>query len=179
MLAAGVAALARARQRREEAVAAQTQRMTAETAAVRKAHEDAKKNGLVEKTAGESGNAGWLRNKWVKWLASESGSDVAARLAAEGGAPSVEETKLFSTWTYKTRQKYSPVGAQGGGDSYGALQIPHMLGKFVFPLMEYEGFVGLTMAEAKEKNQVYCHELKEHWKALKVQEPDARAVRAP
>ena len=65
MLAAGVAALARARQRREEAVAAQTQRMMAETAAVRKAHEDAKKNGLVEKTAGESGNAGWLRNKWV------------------------------------------------------------------------------------------------------------------
>ena len=34
----------------------------------------------------------------------------------------------------------------GGGDSYGALQIPYMLAKFVFPLMKYEGYVGLTMA---------------------------------
>ena len=50
----GVAALARAKQRREAAVAAQTERMTAEKAAIAKAHEDAKAQGLVEKTAGES-----------------------------------------------------------------------------------------------------------------------------
>ena len=54
-----------------------------------------------------------------------------------------------------------------------------MLAKFVFPLMKYEGFVGLTMAQAKAKNHEYCHELKEHWKALKVQEPNASVVRAP
>ena len=173
------AALARATMRRVEAVAAQAKRMTAEKAAVAKAHEDAKQDGLVEKTAGESGNAGWLRNKWVKFLASPSGVDVASRLAAERVAPTVEEAKLFSTWTYETRQKYSPVGAQGGGDSYGALQIPHMLAKFVFPLMKYEGFIGLTIAEAQAQNQIYCHELKEHWKALKVRQTDARVVLAP
>ena len=60
------AALARATMRRVEAVAAQAKRMTAEKAAVAKAHEDAKQDGLVEKTAGESGNAGWLRNARVK-----------------------------------------------------------------------------------------------------------------
>ena len=50
------AALARATMRRMEAVAVQTKRMTAEKAAVAKAHEDAKQDGLVDKTAGESGN---------------------------------------------------------------------------------------------------------------------------
>ena len=40
----GVAALARAKQRREAAVAAQTERMTAEKAAVAKAHERAKEH---------------------------------------------------------------------------------------------------------------------------------------
>ena len=170
-------ALARAKGRREAAQAAQAARMTAEKAAIAEAHEDAKEHGLVEKTAGESGAAGNLRNKWVKWLASEHGGEVAARLAAEGGAPTVEEAKLFSTWTYKTRQYYSAVGRKGGGDSYGSLQIPYMLGKFVFPLMKYEGFVGITRAEAKAKNQTYCHELKEHWKSLKVREPDASVVR--
>ena len=48
----GVAALARAKQRREAAVAAQAERMTAEKAAIAKAHEEAKEHGLIEKTAG-------------------------------------------------------------------------------------------------------------------------------
>ena len=52
-----------------------------------------------------------------------------------------------------------------------------MLAKFVFPLMKYDGFVGLTMAEAKAKNQNYCNELKEHWKALKTQETEVRCTR--
>ena len=171
------AALERARQRREEAVAAQAAAVAAEAAAILRNAERAKAHGLVEKTAGESGAAGKLRNKWVKWLASEHGKGVAARLAA-GGAPSVEEAKLFSTWVYTTRQAYSSVGRRGGGDSYGLLQIPYMLAKFVFPLMKYEGFVGLSIAQAAAKNQEFCHELKEHWRALKVQEPDRSVVRA-
>ena len=100
------------------------------------------------------------------------------RLAAEGGSPTVDETKLFSTWAYSTRATYSCVGRKGCGDSYGALQIPYMLAKFVFPLMQYEGYVGLTVAQAACKNQEYCHELKEHWKALKVQQPQATVVSA-
>ena len=106
----GLAALARAKERREAALAAQAERTKAEKAAIAEAHEGAKMHGLVEKTAGESGAAGNLRNKWVKWLGSEHGGEVAARLAAEGGAPTVEEAKLFSTWTYKTRQYYSALG---------------------------------------------------------------------
>lgn len=132
----------------------------------------AAENGMVEKTAGESGQAGVLRNKWIKWLDSAHGAEVKARLAAEGGAPTVEEAKLFSTWVYSTRQMYAPNGAKGCSDAYGLLQIPYMLAKLVFPLMKYDGFVGLTLAEAKAKNQAYVHELKEHWKALKVAEED-------
>ena len=48
--------------------------------------------------------------------------------------------KLFSTWTYTTRHRFSCVGRAGGGDSYGDLQIPYMLGPYVFPLMGYEGW---------------------------------------
>ena len=58
-------ALARAKQRRDEAAAAQAQRLTAEAAAIALANERAKERGLVEKTAGESGAAGKVRNKWV------------------------------------------------------------------------------------------------------------------
>ena len=103
----GIAALERAKQLREAALQAQTQRMTAEKAAIAKAHENAKEHGLVEKTAGESGAAGNLRNKWAKWLATPHGCGVAARLDAEGGAPTVEETKLFSTWTRETRGRFT------------------------------------------------------------------------
>ena len=69
-------ALARARKRREEALAAQKEVVSAEAAQIAVANERAKENGMVEKTAGESGAAGRLRNKWVKWLASEHGNTV-------------------------------------------------------------------------------------------------------
>ena len=92
--------------------------------------------------------------------------------------PTKSEVAFFSTWTRETRQIYSPVGRKGGGDSYGALQIPYMLAKFVFPLMKYEGFVGLTLSEASAKNMEYRHALKDHWKALKVQRQDAKGVHA-
>ena len=36
-------------------------------------------------------------------------------------------------------------GRQGGSDAYGLLQL---LGKYVFPLMKYEGWVGLTTQPA-------------------------------
>merc|ERR1711924_468751 len=55
----------------------------------------------------------------------------------------------------------------------GLRQIPYMLAKFVFPLMKYDGYVGLTLAQAAVKNAEFCRELAEHWKALKTQETDA------
>ena len=61
-------ALARAKQRRAEAVAAQEARMAADDVRTLKNAERAKEHGLVEKTAGESGAAGRLRNKWLAFL---------------------------------------------------------------------------------------------------------------
>ena len=40
--------------------------------ATTRARKQRKERGLVEKTAGESGAAGKLRNKWVVWLKRES-----------------------------------------------------------------------------------------------------------
>jgi len=55
----------------------------------------------------------------------------------------------------------------------GSLQIPYMLGKFVFPMMGYKGWTGLSLAEAKAKNKPFADSLRDNWKALKVQQPDA------
>ena len=49
---------------REAALAAQRARMTSEQREIAEAHERAKEHGRVEKTAGESGAAGNLKNKW-------------------------------------------------------------------------------------------------------------------
>ena len=169
-------ALARAKRLRAEAVEAQAARLAADKARTLQNAERAKEHGLVEKTAGESGIAGSVRNKWVDFLASELGADIAARLAA-GGAPTVQDAKDFSSWVYSTRKYWSRVGRTGIGDSMGLRQIPYMLAKFVFPLMKYDGYIGLTIAQAAAKNGEFCHELKEHWKALKTQEKDASTVR--
>ena len=53
----------------------------------------------------------------------------------------------------------------------GELQIPYMLCKFAFPLLKYEGWVGLTDVQAKAKNKAeFCPELRAHWKQLRVQQ---------
>ncbi|MDC0525511.1 hypothetical protein OAO87_00835 [bacterium] len=106
-------ASARKAERREAAVAAQAARTTAE-----KAHEEAKAHGLVEKTAGESGAAGVLRNKWAKWLGSEHGGDVAARLAAEGGG--------MRTDRGRSQSRTAPRSPRYGGASLPKLgrQVP-------------------------------------------------------
>ena len=165
-------ARARAEKRRKEAVAAQGARVAAAAERTRVNGERAKEHGLVEKTAGESGMAGCLHRRWQKWLESESGKVVATRLAS-GGSPSVDDAKAFSTWLYSSRERWSRVGRAGVGDSMGLRQVPYMLAKYVFTLMKYEGYVGLTKAEADAKNAEFKHELREHWKALKTQEQDA------
>ena len=128
--------------------------------------------GMVEKTAGKSGVAGSLQRAWKKWITSPLGAQAAARVEA-GEAPTLADMKAFQTHKYLHREMHSSVGRQGCGDSVGLLQIPYMLGKFVFPLMGYKGWTGLSLAEAKSKNQPLAAELRDHWKALKVQQPDA------
>ena len=171
-------ALARAKQLRTDAVEAQAARVQADEARTLRNAERAKEHGLVEKTAGESGMAGCLHRKWLAFLSqSESGKAIAARLVT-GGAPSVDDAKAFSSWVYSIRERWSRVGRKGVSDSQGLRQIPYMLAKFVFPLMTYEGYVGLTVAQAAVKNGEFCRELAEHWKALKTQETDAGVVRS-
>ena len=72
----GAAALARAKKRREEAVAAQQAQLSSEAAEIAKNAARAKEHGTVEKTAGESGAAGNLQTKWMKWLQSQRGLSV-------------------------------------------------------------------------------------------------------
>ena len=67
------------KKRRAEAVAAQEARLAAEEARTLHNAERAKEHGLVEKTAGESGAAGRLRNKWVAFLQTSVGKEIARR----------------------------------------------------------------------------------------------------
>ena len=128
--------------------------------------------GMVEKTAGQSGVAGSMQRGWQKWISSALGAQAAARVEA-GKAPTLEDMKAFQTYKYLNRETYSSVGRQGCGDEMGSLQIPYMLGKFVFPMMRYKGWTGLSLAEAKAKNKPLADALRDNWKALKVQQPDA------
>jgi hypothetical protein len=78
-------ALARAKQRRAEAVAAQEACMAADDARTLRNAERAKEHGLVEKTAGESGAAGRLRNKWVAFLQTSVGKQIDEAAAGRRG----------------------------------------------------------------------------------------------
>ena len=127
---------------------------------------------MVEKTAGQSGVAGSMQRGWQKWISSALGAQAAAHVEA-GKAPTLEDMKAFQTYKYLNRETYSSVGRQGCGDEMGSLQIPYMLGKFVFPMMRYKGWTGLSLAEAKAKNKPLADALRDNWKALKVQQPDA------
>ena len=73
-------ALARAKRLREEALTAQAARQAEGTACTVRNAERAKKHGMVEKSAGESGVAGNLKQKWLTFLESPSGKEIAARL---------------------------------------------------------------------------------------------------
>ena len=99
---------------KEKRAARQREEAAAQAAKIQRALRRAEENGKVEKTAGESGAAGRLRDKWKRWLASEHGSAVATRLATTR-SPTVEDAKLFSTWVYTVRERFSPVGAEGCG----------------------------------------------------------------
>ena len=70
--------------------------MSVEVADIAAAGKRAKESGQVEKTAGESGVAGTLRNKFVKWLESVHGKGVQKRLEDEGGAPIRYSLNLYT-----------------------------------------------------------------------------------
>ena len=168
-MAAAALAVARAARAQVQALRPTAEQQQAEIEAVQLR---ALECGMVEKTAGKSGVAGTMQRGWTKWIKSPLGARAAARVAA-GESPVLEDMKAYQTYKYLNRETYSSVGRQGCGDSMGELQIPYMLGKFVFPLMGYAGWTGLSVAEAKAKNKPHADALRENWKALKVQQPDA------
>ena len=105
-----------------------------------------------------------LLNKWVDFVemhGDEYGYDAAA-------GPTVELAKHFSSWGFFNRESFSTVGLDGMGDSWGELAVPYLLPKFVFPLMKYEAWCGLTPDALETKCRPYLSELKENWKRLKV-----------
>ena len=163
--------LAQARAARERAEAS-LPTVEQQQAEIERTQRRTEEHGQVEKTAGQSGVVGVVMRAWEEWINSPLGARAAQHVAAHG-APTLEHMKAFQTYKYLNRKTYSSAGRKGCGDSVGLLHIPYMLGRFVFPLMGYTGWSGLTLAQAKEKNRAIGAELKEHWKALKVQQPDA------
>ena len=169
--AMAAAALAAARAARAQALALQPT-VEQQREEIERVQRRAEEVGMVEKTAGESGVAGSLQRAWQKWISSALGAQAAALVEA-GEAPTLADMKAFQTYKYLNRETYSSVGRQGCGDSLGSLQIPYMLGKYVFPMMGYKGWTGLSLAEAKANNKPFADALRDNWKALKVQQPDA------
>ena len=75
----------------------------------------------------------------------------------------------WQTHGFKERRyEFSTTGECGMGDSWGALAVPYLLAKYVFPLMQHVGWVGLREAELLEKARPYSLELRANWARLKV-----------
>ena len=118
--------------------------------------------GAVAKTA--AGVGGSLRRQWLRWVAEHG----AAYGFDDTEGPTVEHVLHFQTHGFTARKNYSTVQLDGLGDSWGELAVPYLLAKFVFPELEYPGWVGLTVEELAAKCKPYTLEARAHWKRLKV-----------
>ena len=118
--------------------------------------------GAVAKTA--AGVGGSLRRQWLRWL--DEHGEAYGYDDTEG--PTVEHVLHFQTHGFTSRKNYSTVQLDGLGDSWGELAVPYLLAKFVFPELEYPGWVGLTAEELAAKCKPYTLEARTHWKRLKV-----------
>ena len=63
------------------------------------------------------------------------------------------------------------------GDSFGALQVPYLLPKFGFPLLQLRGWVGLGAAELEMKAAPFKIALREDWRQLKRSTPTTERSR--
>jgi len=124
----------------------------------------------AERLAAETGGASVktsravlsLKTKWELFIDVHGSS-----YGFDSRAPTVELAAHFITHAYSERQTYSPTGAQGMSDSWGERVVPYLLAKFVFPLMKYEGWVGLNALELLQKQKPFSIELRRHWQSLK------------
>ena len=69
---------------------------------------------------------------------------------------------------FNERKSYSTVGTTGMGDSWGELQVPYLLAKYVFPACKHAGWVGLREMALLEKCRPFTLELRANWQRLKV-----------
>ena len=93
----------------------------------------------------------------TRWLGVASGN-----LTAVCPVPCASQTHGF-----KERKNYSTTGEVGMGDSWGALTVPYLLAKYVFPKMEHAGWTGLREAALLEKCRPFALELRANWARLK------------
>ena len=73
----------------------------------------------------------------------------------------------FQTHGFTERTNFSVTGEEGMGDSWGALAVPYLLAKYVFPLCGYAGWVNLREMQLLEKARPYALELRINWQRLK------------
>ena len=73
----------------------------------------------------------------------------------EGGRAHAYVPRVPQTHGFKERKNYSTTGEVGMGDSWGALAVPYLLAKYVFPRMEHVGWTGLHEAALLEKSRPY------------------------
>ena len=82
--------------------------------------------------------------------------------------PTVEVMKDFSSHCFSNRKFYSTLGNLGMGKSFGALQLPYLVPKYGFPLLQMPGWVGLEKEALETKAAPFKIALREHWKELTV-----------
>lgn len=105
-----------------------------------------------------------LTTKWDAFVAAhgeEYGFD-----AAKGPTP--EFTRKFSSYGFFNRDSTSAVGHTGMGDSWGELQVPYLLPKYVFPAKGYPGWTTADAGVLDEQCRPFTQDLRAHWKRLKV-----------
>ena len=131
----------------------------------------------AERLAAENGGASYKTSRAVESLKIKWELFIDGHGASYGfdGEPTVELAGHFLSHAFCERQVYSTTGAQGMSDSWGERVVPYLLAKFVFPLMEYPGWVGLNALELAEKQKPYSFELRKHWQALKSSRVRSRA----
>ena len=89
--------------------------------------------------------------KLSRWL--ELHGEAAGYDASIG--PTVDVMKAFSSHCYSNRKYYSTLGNLGMCASFGALQLPYLLPKYGFPLLQMPGWVGLEEEALETKAAPY------------------------
>ena len=98
----------------------------------------------------------------MAWL--EVHGEAEGYVAATG--PTVALAKAFSSYCFTHREKYSPLGNEGMGDSFGIKQLPYLLAKYSFPMLRLAGWADLDEASLDTKAAPYKIALRSHWKAM-------------